>query len=353
MLTVAVLTLVAAAGANAQAPQPPGYVGQHFDRFELLSNKHFTNAKQLTPGMVNNYVGALPGKAEPSAPIWTTRCSAGKQTATFRRTVELLGPPNDAYFNFTHEIGPRWAGKSPLRTYRVTLNGTLIAAGKVGKVQPGNIQTVLSAAQLQAFRDGANTLEVTVVKAKSPKTVRKCNTSTANRVGVTFVMRGNFKADLALVEPPPADVYRRAGTSNSQIVNLTLRNLGPSIIPYGTFTITTIGADSVVVTGSGPPQASGFPPLAPPFSGCAIDDSGKPSTYKVNCLLGRLRGGDPGQVTIAVRREFASTEFTEASTYLSWQIHSTVPDPVSPNNQRLVSIVWCGSQAKSQGCAGV
>src|SRR5688500_16763530 len=125
------LTLLLAGGlAGAQAQTTaPSYMGDHFDRFEVQSNGKLTNARQLTPGFRENRIGSR--KAEPIAPIWATKCSRDKQTVRFRRTVDLLGNPSDAYFDFSHEIGPKWAGKSPLRTFRATINGTVIRKGKV------------------------------------------------------------------------------------------------------------------------------------------------------------------------------------------------------------------------------
>ena len=349
-LTVLLVGALAAAEAQTTAPS---HIGAHFDRFELQSNGKLTNARQLAPGITNNYVGAAPGKAEPIAPIWASKCSRDRQTVRFRRTVELFGKPSDAYFDFTHEIGAKWAGKSPLRTFKATINGTVIRAAKVGKVQPRFVHTDLSAAQVAAFRDGPNTFEVQVEKARSPNGPKRCNTKAANRLAVNFRLFGNIRADLALVEPPPADLYYKAATPHRTVfLNLSLRNKGPSSVPAGgIFEVTFQSFDQVYVLGSGQPDpgTGETQPLGGPFKSCQVE--GAKPRFTVKCALGRIREGDSGSVTFAARKEFSSTAFGEAFSTLGWQVSSmSTPDPVSQNNSRTVQIIWCGDSATSAGC---
>jgi hypothetical protein len=355
-LTAVVATLaVAIAQAQTQTPAAPSYIGAHWDRFELQSNGKLTNARQLAPGMTNNYVGAAPGKAEPIAPIWASKCSRDKQSVRFRRTVELLGAPSDAYFDFFHEIGPKWAGKSPLRTFKAMINGTVIRAGKVGKVSPAFVHTDLTAAQLAVFRDGPNLFELQVEKAKSPKAVKKCNTKAANRLAVNFRLFGNIRADLALVEPAPPDQYFKAATPHrTAFFTLNLRNKGPSGVPDGgAFDVTVQGADLVNVMGSGAPDpgTGKVQPLGAPFSSCPL--TGAKPRFTIKCSLTRMRAGGSASLTFAARREFSSTAFGETYTTVGWQVSSmSTPDPVSQNNSRTVQVVWCGDSATSADCAG-
>jgi len=346
----ALLLAVAVAGAMAQSTAP-SYVGTHFDRFEVLSNSNMTNARQLTPGYKQNLVGNSDG-GEPSAPVWARKCSRDTQTVRFRRTVDLLGTPGDAYFDFSHEIGAKWESKSPLRTYRATVNGTVIAAGRVGKVQPSFIHTALTAAKLAAFRDGPNVVEVQVKKARSPRRVKKCNTKATNRLAVTFRLFGHFSADLGLVEPPPPDQYFKAASPHrTAFVTFNVWNHGPSGIRSGDFSAEISPADEVFLLGSGQPDpATGkVAPLGAPFTGCRVEH--QTTTFKVYCTLGRMRVGDTGSVTLAVRRAFASTAGGESATFFGWQLSSSTPDPNFDNNSRHVRIVWCGSDATSEGCA--
>jgi hypothetical protein len=352
-VTLTALLVGALATAEAQTTAP-GYIGAHFDRFEIQSNGKLTNARQLTPGLTNNHVGAAPGTAEPIAPIWASKCSRDKQTARFRRTVELYGRPSDAYFDFTHEIGPKWAGKTPLRTFKVSINGTVIRASKVGKVQPRLVHTDLSAAQLAAFRDGPNNFEIQVEKARSPTGPKNCNSKPANRLAVTFRLFGNIRADLALIEPPPPDQYFKAATPHrTAFATLSLRNKGPSSVPAGgIFEVTVQSADQVYVLGSGQPDpgTGQTQPLGGPFSSCQIEGS-KPR-FTIKCSLGRIREGDSGSLALAFRKEFTSTAFGEAFSTLGWQVSSmSTPDPVSQNNTRTVQVTWCGDSATSAGCA--
>jgi hypothetical protein len=118
------------------------------------------------------------------------------------------------------------------------------------------------------------------------------------------------------------------------------------------FDVTIQGADQVFLMGSGSPDpGSGkVQPLSAPFSSCPL--SGAKPTFKLNCTLSRMRAGDSGSVTFAPRKEFSSTEFTQSSTTISWQVSSqSTPDPNGQNNFRSVDIVWCGTQATDPGCA--
>ena len=351
-VTLTVL-LVGALAAEAQTTAP-SHIGAHFDRFEVQSNGKLANARQLTPGLTNNYVGAAPGKAEPIAPIWASKCSRDRQSVRFRRTVELFGRPSDAYFDFSHEIGAKWAGKTPLRTFKVSINGTVIRAARVGKVQPRFVHTNLTAAQLAAFRDGPNTFEVQVEKARSPNGPKRCNTKAANRLAVTFRLFGNIRADLALIEPPPPDRYFKAATPHRTVFfNVTLRNKGPSSVPAGgLFEVTFQSFEQLYVLGSGEPDpgTGKTAPLGGPFKSCQVE--GAKPRFTVKCTLGRMRAGDNGSVTFAARREFSSTAFGEAFSTVGWQVSSmSTPDPVSQNNTRTVQIIWCGDSATSAGCS--
>jgi hypothetical protein len=175
-------------------------------------------------------------------------------------------------------------------------------------------------------------------------------------VGVLFALLGEFSADLGLVEPAPApNIYKRARTPQRFLtVNLSVFNRGPSaLVPgAGQFIAQVSGATDVLLSGdtggSGGPVPDGVTPLGPPFGNCKKSGT---TSVTVECELTRMPSGDSGVLSLGVRREFSNTDFSESSTSVAWQTGSSVTDPKTDNNRRSVTIVWCGDEATSAGCA--
>jgi hypothetical protein len=211
---------------------------------------------------------------------------------------------------------------------------------------------VLDAQQMSALRAGPNAVEVRVRKVDSPRAIGLCNRNAATRLSVVFRFSGTFAADLALVDPVPVDQYRRAGLTNLLTVNLTLRNNGPSAVrPGGGLSIDVCCPAEFFLLNLTPNPSAGIQPLGPPFTGCQVDETRKPS-YLVTCELGDVLVGPVGVITLGMRVNFASTTFGEASTSIGWRIgRNGITDPVLDNNTRSVRFVWCGESATSTGCA--
>jgi hypothetical protein len=318
------------------------------NRFELPSNGRFTNAEKFTVLSSTNPLNKPHGKGEPISTIWTETCHPHKkQTAKFRRTIDIPGPPASARFEISPEFGNF---SNPLKHYVLEINGAKALAGSLGKISMSPTRSTLGPNQLKLFRDGLNEIEVTVKRRGLPERVRRCNTSKRNRVAVLFVLGGEFAADLGLVEQPPQTQYKKASSpSRTAIVNLSVHNHGPSglVTGAGVFTAQITGATKVALAGSG-----GGPPnpdvvaLGPPFANCQLTGT------KVDCELGPMPPGDSGVLSLYVQREFQNTNFEETTTTVSWRTGSgSVSDPRLDNNDRRVDIVWCGDKATSPGCA--
>lgn len=230
------------------------------------------------------------------------------------------------------------------------MNGKVIASGRFKFTGTRSSDIKLSKATMAAFRLGPNDVEIRVIKGASPASMPKCNTTTDNRLSVQFVMRGRFLSDLALIDVPPKQQYRKAANELSQVINLTLRNQGPSGIFTGQFSVDICCATGFSVLSLAATNVPGIEPLSPPFTGCTVDDTKKP-TYKVLCGLANFKAGDRAILTIGFQTGFANLAFTEASTNISWQLSATgISDANFENNARSVQFVWCGTLATSDGC---
>jgi hypothetical protein len=331
-------------GVLTTASPAPSYMSGLGTRFDLPSNGRFTNAERVTVLTSTNPLNKPEGKAEPVSTIWTDKCRPRKkQTAKFRRTVEIPGPPSAARFQIEPQLGNF---SSPLKRYVLEING----AKAVERSLRSTSTAKLGPKQLKLFRNGLNEIEVTVKRGELPQRVRRCNTSKKNRVAVLFNLGGDFAADLGLVEPPPPTQYKKAGSpSRTVIVNLSLTNHGPSglVAGAGTFTAQASGATRVAIAGrEGDPKNPQVVALGPPFSNCQLTGT------RVDCELGLMPARDSGVLSMYVQQDFRNTDFGETTTTIKWLTRSgPVSDPRFDNNDRGVTIVWCGDKATSPGCA--
>jgi hypothetical protein len=354
-----VLVLTCSAGAASHADlstssPAPGYLSGLGNKYELPSNRLLTNAKQVGPAEVGyNPLNKPAGEAEVLAPIWTRTCTAGQDSATFRRTIEIPGPPTTGRFEITPIYGGHFA-KSPLRKFTLLVNDQVAATGSLSKPSYFPVVKTLPAASLPFFENGPNVITVKVARGDLPRGMAKCNSSADTRVSVRFRLSGDFVADLALVDTPPPDQYRKAQQENTQIVNLSLRNLGPSAaVAGGTFVVTVNGVTEALLLGDSPNPPPGVEPLGPPFDHCTRTETSPAPNLAVrfDCVLTAMRPGDSGLLSIGVKQTFQNTNFSESSTILGWHVVHPA-DTGFTNNERSVTLVWCGTLATSDGCAG-
>jgi hypothetical protein len=348
---VLVLALPATgSGVLTTASPAPSYMSGLGDRFEVKSSGRFTDAREFTVFSDSNSLNKPAGRErERYTSIWTETCKPHKQqTATFRRKIDIPGPPANATFEISPEFG---AFANPLKRYKLEINGAKAFDRSLGKISGSANRATLGPKQLKQLRDGVNDIELTVKRDELPEAVRRCNRSKKNRVAVFFSLNGYFAADVGLVEPPPPTAYKRASSpSRTIVVNLSVFNHGPSalVAGAGTFTASASGFDQMAVAGTqGDPLNPQVVPLGPPFENCQLKG------FTVDCGLTHFPSQDSGVLSIYAQRKFSNTDFEESSSYITWRTRSgPVPDPRLDNDDRQVQIVWCGDRATSPGCAG-
>ena len=342
-LTVVALTalwLPSTGGGVLTTESPaPSYMSGLGNRFTALSSNAYRaagkKAKELTVYNTSNNLNKPAGaKQERYTSIWASTCDPRKdQLVRFRRDIDIPGPPSSVNF----EISPDFSGFSPrpLR-YELEINGKVLTEGKL-KVPNTKRVALTEPGPLKAFKDGENEIELRVKRQEFPEYVRGCNTSKKNRLAVYFTLGGEFASDLGLVEPPPkSPVYYKATVPQYTLtIGLQVFNRGPSatVDGMGTFTA-NINADFV-----------GVKAAPPPFKNCRVTGT------RVDCELSQMPSADSGNLSLFVRKDFSNTNFAEQTSVLSWRSTLQGNDPNFDNNNRSVTIVWCGSQATSDGCA--
>ena len=337
ILAVLALSALPATGQRSTTSPAPSYLAGHGDRFELPSNGRLTNARQLVVTGTNGNLNKPPGKGEPYAQIWAKACPHGAQAVSFRRTIDIPGPPSAAQF----QIQPAITGAIPskvLRSYKLLINGKSAAKGGPFRSHSNRV-TKLDAADLKLLRNGPNHIEVRLERAELPKGMRRCNTKPRkNGLGVFFLLTGEFAADMALADQPPPQYYKARSPFRGSVINFSLRNDGPSaILEGGVFVVTVSGATNAVLMRE---------PANPPFASCT-----KSGSIVFTCELTRLAPGDRGVLSVGIQRDFERTDFTEAYTYVHWRTNSSTPDPDLSDNERRVEIIWCGTQSTKPECA--
>jgi hypothetical protein len=353
-----VLVLVCSGGVAShadlsQSSPAPGYLSGLGTKFELDSNKLLANAKQVEPAFAGyNPLSKPTGQAEAYAPIWTKTCTADQRSATFRRTITIPGPPTTGRFEITPIYGS--FAKSPLRKFTLLVNDQVAASGSLAKPPHTPIPMTLPTSSLLLFENGPNIVTLKVTRGALPQGMNKCNSSAANRVAISFRLSGDFVADLALVDQPPPNQYRKAQLENSQVVNLSLRMLGPSgAVAGGTFVVQITGVSDAFLLGESPNPPPGIEPIGPPFDHCTLTDTtpAPNKSVKISCELTAMQAGDSGLLSIGVKQTFQNTDFTESSTFIHWNAAHPA-DTGSAINERTLQLVWCGTLATSAGCAG-
>jgi hypothetical protein len=265
------------------------------DYIDPTSGKVFVASNDLFGGVPVSSLntGLVPRPNEDTyQTIWARRCTKAAQTATFRRTVYLLGPPAELKFAHTPRFAGarRWA-RVPFSTIRLYINGLLVVRRSL---VVGGWEDALDARALQAVRAGPNDIRVEVRKRKTAA----CNKpSTTRRLGVDFRLAGQHAWNLALTRPPAtnAPVTGEAVARNGLgafAVPYTLTNDGPSVLLEPVLALSGSGRTSL------PQDKVG--PLVTPGDGCLTGDG------TAVCAFGPMAAGVSGTVNVvfvAVRKD--------------------------------------------------
>lgn len=346
---LAAIGLPASADLTSSSPAPP-YLSGTGHQFYASANKAWSGAKELTADASNNPLGKPPGEWDPDTVIWTKSCSSKAQTASFKRTLKLPGKPVTSEF-YVSAVFPSSA-PGAFSTWTLKVNGSSALKGTFPSSAYTGEYVQLPAKALTSFRNGQNLVEVTVKRKALPKGQKKCNTSDADRYGVQFRFKGDFDADLALFDGPVQSViYRKGGSTNTSVTNISVRNDGPSgLVAGGTFWARVSGVKEVVNLSDSPTPIPGTYPAGPPFDHCeSVTVTPTPNlVVEITCTLTAMPAGMGGFLSIGTLQEFASVPATDTSTLLQWKVSH--PADSTYDNQRSAQYVWCGSASTTPGC---
>ena len=205
LLALAALGLPSAVAAAGSSSEPAYLTARSAD---VTLNGKWEGAKRI-PGTPQNGLSALQAPADPPAMVWAAGCGAGQQEAIFRRTVELLGPPSAAateWWVAADGITPN----AQLKALSFVVNGHRVFTQSSPS---GGFGVNLPRAALGSFKDGANELEVDVVRPALPKGKTRCNvTGQKPVVAVSGKLHVDFATDLR-VGIPEEKLAVRSGTS--------------------------------------------------------------------------------------------------------------------------------------------
>ena len=235
-----------------------------------------------------------------SAPRCSTRLAV-------TRTLYLPGRPAEAAIH------------ASVPSFELVVNGR-VAARRSGRLHA-----------LGPFRDGANRVEL----------LAPC--------GVAAELTGVFRADAAVFPTSRVRVanaarigdqfYRRANGPVSGTLDFTVVNHGPSAIPSATFVVHVgVGARvAMVIQGRHCRRRDATSRLAPP--------------YGTLCTLGHIRPGQRVQFHAVYEYRPRHIPFEDEDTYVTYEVRDSPWDANPWNQQRTVTLNFCGTEATSAGCA--
>jgi hypothetical protein len=343
---------LARTGEDPPKPKlPPYVVGPWGYSFSVQANALWKGAvvKELvTPG------------PEPTAVVWAKTCTHAAQTATFTRTLKLLGAPGDASFAFAGLTG---AFASPVESVDLKVNGKLLASQRLSNTTRNFTKKLDPKSMRSAFRDGDNEVEVRVTRGALPATVKSCNAGKGDardntHLGVELTLSGTFAADGA-VDKKPAALFEKVSLADHYSVRgvYRLRNNGPSAASVGEIMFSASGVGAVVESSSGlhcVPGTSativseGVPGLAGSSVFIGANNAG---SYTINCYKADFKPGEVETVTILLSQNGSSSDFSEES--LSAGAHAVMFGPSEldqSNNQANTTVTFCGKLSTRSEC---
>ena len=199
------------------------------------------------------------------------------------------------------------------------MNGKLIATGRFkGPGSRPSTSKPRSSATWARSGSARTTSSCGSEKARSPASVPACNTTVDSRLSLQFVLRGSFVADLALSTrrrrsstgaPPRPDHQDREPHAPEPrgSLGVLVRDFGveiccPSALP--------------VLSESPTHTVPGIVPLAPPFTGCDVNEEGQAELQghvRAEELQGERPGDPDDRLPVPATRASASPSPTRTS----------------------------------------
>jgi hypothetical protein len=340
-IALALLAAVLAVGtASATPPTPiPGYLSDDYATVTVASNASWTGAKPVAkPTPITTFPKSRP---ELYAPIWASTCTAGAQAVRFKREVWLPGPPN-AQGSFVFSVySDNGLLVNSLAKIDVFVNHKVVFRKRFPRTNTSTTVRVDAAAS-RTFRFGENSLEVRVEKRA---TKIACNKGSRSHLGVFFYLTGHFATDLAV---PPSGKYDRfkkldTGESTTQVLILTVGNVGPAWVPDGQFHLSVCCTQLAALNGLRPEQ------LGRPFKNCKLTESG--SQHDLDCGLTNFDPERKGTINFFFGVHAPLTDYGDFKVSVAWSVSPRgVQDLDFKNNQGGAEFTFCGKLSTNPGC---
>lgn len=282
--------------------------------------------------------------------IWGPSCGRSVERRRFTKTILVPGRPSGGTFNLGY--GPARGGQ-PFESASMAVNGETVVRlprgyGRAARRFPGYRAGNLPRRVLDAFRYGANTVEIRATKAALGRGER-CNDGGLPRyVGVLGDLSLDFQADVKVTPPQlPREVVH--DVTNGQAVPvegvIQITNAGPSTALRGDVQLS--------VSGDGSSTLVPLPLPGAPFHECAYV-SFAPGVLR--CEYRELRAGESASFrflggTRANTGFFSGGAGEMTVDVTAYSRAASTFDPFPADNRQVKRIVLCQAGATAPACA--
>ena len=246
--------------------------------------------------------------------VWGSSCGRAVERRRFAKTILVPGRPSGGTFSLGY--GPARGGQ-PFERASMAVNGETVVRlprgyGRAARRFPGYRAGSLSRRVLDAFRHGANTVEIRATKARLPRGQR-CNDRRVPRfVGVLGDLSLDFHADVKVTPPQlPAEVVHNV--TNGQAIPIQgvvrITNAGPSTALRGDVQLSVSGDGSSTLVQlplpGAPLHACEYVPFAPGVLKCEYRELRAGESVSIPFLGGTQANtgffsGGAGEMTVEV-----------------------------------------------------
>lgn len=281
--------------------------------------------------------------------VWGARCGAPLERRRFTKTIFVPGRPSSGTFNLGY--GPAQGGQ-PFESASMAINGETVVRlprgyGRAARRFPGYRAGKLPRRVLDAFRHGANTVEIRATKAKLPRGQR-CNDRRLPRyVGVLGDLVLDFQGDVKITPPQLQHEVIRNVTNNQAIPVegvIRITNTGPSTALRGDLELS--------ISGDGSSALVPLPLPGAPFHACEYV-SFAPGVLK--CEYRELRAGQSASFRFVGGMEAHTIHFSGGAGEMTVKV-TAYPrgllsfEPFSADNRQVKQIVLCQAGATAPAC---
>jgi hypothetical protein len=281
--------------------------------------------------------------------IWGSSCGRSVERRRFTKTILVPGRPSAGTFNLGY--GPARGGQ-PFESASMLVNGETVVRlprgyGRAARRFPGYRAGNLPRRVLDAFRHGANTVEIRATKAELGRGER-CNDRRLPRyVGVLGDLSLDFHGDVKITPPQlPAEVVHNVTNGQAIPIQGTIRitNAGPSTALRGDIQL-SIGGD-------GSSALVQLPLPGAPLHACAY----VPHTPGIlNCEYRELRAGESASISFLGGTQANTGFFSGGAGEMTVEV-TAYPrgalafEPFPADNRQVKRMVLCQAGATAPAC---